>query len=148
YAGPGHWPDADMLPLGHLGPAPGWGKPRDSRLTATEQQTVMTLWSMARSPLIIGANLTEMNDATLKLLTNADVLAIDQTATRSGEVLHAEGVARSGNVVVWTADLPEGSRAGSHALALFNIGDQPVTVNSSFASYVLEARSYNVRDVW
>ena len=142
YAGPGHWPDADMLPLGHLGPVPGWGKPRDSRLTATEQQTAMTLWAMARSPLIIGANLTEMDEATLKLLTNADVLAIEQTATRSGEVM------RSGNMIVWTADLPEGSRMGSHALALFNIGDQPVTVNGMFESYGLKAGSYKVRDAW
>ena len=149
YAGPGHWPDADMLPLGHLGPVPGWGKPRDSRLTATEQQTVMTLWSMARSPLIIGANLTEMNDATLKLLTNADVLAIDQTATRSGEVLHAEGVARSGNVVVWTADLPEGFPGGyTQALALFNTGDQLVTISTSFEAYRIDSATYHVRDAW
>src|ERR1035441_4663157 len=57
YTKPGHWPDADMLPLGHLGPVPGWGQPRDTRFTAAEQQTLLTLWSMARSPLILGANL-------------------------------------------------------------------------------------------
>ena len=50
YIGNGHWPDADMLPLGYLGPRPGWGKPRASRLNANESRMLMTLWSMARSP--------------------------------------------------------------------------------------------------
>jgi hypothetical protein len=58
YAKPGNWPDADMLPLGELRPSPGDGAPRTTRLTLTEQQTMLTLWAMARSPLILGANLT------------------------------------------------------------------------------------------
>ena len=45
YSKPGHWPDADMLPLGYLGPQPGWGKPRRTRLTHDEQRTLLTLWS-------------------------------------------------------------------------------------------------------
>ena len=60
----GHWPDADMLPLGYLGPRPGWGEARISRLTANESRTLMTLWSMARSPLVAGTNLTRMDAAT------------------------------------------------------------------------------------
>jgi hypothetical protein len=55
---PGRWPDADMLALGYLGPAPGWGKARETRLTRAEQRTYLTLWCIARSPLFMGGNLT------------------------------------------------------------------------------------------
>src|SRR5215469_16944087 len=53
---PGSWPDADMLPLGTLGPLPGWGQPRKTRLTDDEQRTLVTLWAIARSPLFVGGN--------------------------------------------------------------------------------------------
>jgi alpha-galactosidase len=142
YAKPGNWPDADMLPLGHLGPVPGEGKPRDTRLTATEQQTLMTLWAMARSPLILGANLTELDEPTLKLITNKDVLSVDQTATRSGQVMH------SGNVIAWTADLPPDSPDGSTALALFNTGDEQIVVDTSFAAFNIDDGIYRVKDAW
>jgi alpha-galactosidase len=142
YAKPGNWPDADMLPIGHIGPFPGEGKPRDTRFTPTEQQTLITLWSMARSPLILGANLTLLDDATLKLITNHDVLRIDQTATRSSQVLN------SGNIIVWTADLPANSPDGSIALAIFNVGDSQVVAPSSFAAFNLDAPAYHVKDAW
>ena len=78
---PGQWPDADMLPLGELRPSPGWGEPRHTRLTPDEQKTVMTLWAITRSPLILGANLTQLDvRPTLRLLTNREVLRIDQEA--------------------------------------------------------------------
>src|SRR6476660_6330874 len=57
HISPGGWPDADMLPLGHLGPNPGAGDTRDTRFTKDEQRSLMTLWSMARSPLMMGGNL-------------------------------------------------------------------------------------------
>ena len=141
YAKPGNWPDADMLPLGHLGPVPGEGRVRETRFTPTEQQTLMTLWSMARSPLILGANLTQLNDATLKLLTNRDVLRVDQTATRSGQVMH------SGDILAWTADLPE-TADGSIALALFNVGESQMVVNSSFEAFGLNGTAYRAKDAW
>jgi hypothetical protein len=142
YAGPGHWPDADMLPLGHIGPVPGEGKPRDTRFTAAEQQTLLTLWAMARSPLILGANLTQLDDATLKLIANRDVLRIDQTAMRSGQTMH------SGNVIAWTADLPSDSPDGSIALALFNTGDSQVVVDTSFEAFNIDAATYRIKDAW
>ena len=138
YAKPGNWPDADMLPLGEIRPVPGEGKPRTTRLTPAEQQTLMTLWSMARSPLILGANLTLLDDATLRLITNRDVLTIDQTATRSGETLH------SGDIIAWTADLPD----GTEALALFNVGEALVTITTSFEAYGLDDATYHVKDAW
>jgi hypothetical protein len=97
---------------------------------------------MARSPLILGANLTQLDDPTLKLLTNPDVLRIDQTATRSGQVMH------DGDIVVWTADLPPDSPDGSTAIALFNAGDSQVVVNSSFVVYGLDDATYRVKDAW
>src|ERR1700752_1405531 len=69
----GHWPDADMMPLGYLGPAPGWGKPRQSQLSHDEQRTLMTLWAMFPSPLMIGGDLTAADAWTTSLLTNPEV---------------------------------------------------------------------------
>jgi hypothetical protein len=142
YAKPGNWPDADMLPIGELRPVPGDGQPRTTRLTHTEQQTMLGLWAMARSPLILGANLALLDDATLKLLSNTDLIRIDQTATRSGQVMH------DGDIIAWTADLPADSPDGSIALALFNTGEIQVVLDSSFEAYNLDAATYRVKDVW
>lgn len=143
YAGPGHWPDADMLPLGELRPVPGEGKPRSSRLTAAEARTQMTLWSIARSPLILGANLTLLDPPTLSLITNPDVIAVNQEATASREVLH------SGDMIAWTGDLPAGFPGGyTTALAFFNTGESPQAVKSSFEAYGLDAAAYTIKDVW
>jgi hypothetical protein len=142
YTKPGNWPDADMLPIGELRPVPGDGEPRTTRLTRTEQQTLLTLWAMARSPLVLGANLTLLSDETYKLITNADLIRIDQTATRSGQVLH------DGDIVVWTADLPPDSPDGTIALAFFNTGESQVVLDSSFEAYNLEAATYRIKDVW
>jgi hypothetical protein len=139
YAGPGHWPDADMLPVGELTPYPDVGRSRHTRLTPAEQQTQMSLWAMARSPLIVGANLTLLDDETTRLLTNRDIVAIDQTATASREAW------RDGALVVWTADLP-GSEP--HAVAVFNTGDQPLPFDVAFARLGLPAGSFAARDVW
>jgi hypothetical protein len=137
---PGNWPDADMLPLGTLGPVPGWGSPRKTRLTQDEQRTLVTLWAISRSPLFVGANLTELDDWTAALLTNADVVRIDQTSVGSRQV---EG---DGDVIAWTSDLKD----GTHALAFFNTGEQPATVmKRPFATYGLtKYKSYHVRDAW
>jgi len=150
FTKPGNWPDADMLPLGHLGPVPGDGKERDTRFTPTEQRTLLTLWAMARSPLILGANLTQLDDATLKLLTNKDVISVDQTATRSGQVMH------NGDIIAWTADLPadlspdraDDSPHGSIALALFNTGESQMVIDSSFEAFNIDAATYRVKDAW
>ena len=112
---PGHWPDADMLPFGYLGPRPGTRKARDSELTHDEQRTVFTLWSILRSPLIAGANLTKMDPWTTALLTNEEVIAVNQ---------HSHGgrqVSNDGKQAIWIAK-PDGAK-GVY-LALFNLSDQ------------------------
>ncbi len=110
YTKPGNWPDLDMLPIGELRPYPDVGPgPRHTRFTAAEQQTQLSLWALARSPLIVGANLTLLDKDTLRLLGNADILKIDQTAKGSRQVLHES------DLVVWTADLPSDQRAIAHS---------------------------------
>jgi hypothetical protein len=134
---PGNWPDADMLPLGWLGPVPGDGKPRTTRLTRDEQRTLVTLWSIARSPLFFGGNLTRLDDWTQALLTQSAVIAMDQR----GEGQRLAG--QDGAVIAWTTHAD-----GADYLALFNTGDAPTTVKAEFAKYGLAAGEYSVRDVW
>ncbi len=85
-ARPGAWPNADMLPIGYLGPNPGFGDARRSRLSETETQTMITLWAVARSPLILGANLTPLDAATLALLTYPEVIDVDRHSQNAHQV--------------------------------------------------------------
>ncbi len=135
---PGNWPDADMLPLGTLGPVPGHGKPRKTQLTADEQRTLMTLWAMARSPLIVGANLTELDDATLALLTNKDVVAIDQQGHGQRQV------SREGELVVWSSEMSPNRRY----LALFNLGDAAMEIDRPYDTLDMPKQQFHVREVW
>jgi len=134
---PGNWPDADMLPLGWLGPVPGDGKPRATRLTRDEQRTLVTLWSIARSPLFFGGNLTRLDDWTQALLTNPAVIAMDQR----GEGQRLAG--QDGAVIAWTTHAD-----GADYLALFNTGDAATVVKAGFATYGLAGGAYAARDVW
>lgn len=146
YAGPGHWPDADMLPIGYLGPHAGWGpSPRRSRLTPAETRTLITLWSIARSPLILGANLTRMDSKTESLLNNPEVLAVDQHTTDNRAILEGSG---SGDIVFWTA-----REGADRILAVFNRSDAPARVNTPSwpklgAPFGLDRPRYHVRDLW
>jgi alpha-galactosidase len=151
YAGSGHWPDADMLPIGYLGPRAGWGpSPRQSRLTRNEARTLVTLWSIARSPLIIGANLASMDPVTESLLTNPEVLAVDQTTTGNHPVLQVahKGITSTDNIAIWTA------REGSDPIiALFNRSDASATIdipawNKLGDQFALDQPTYHVRDLW
>jgi alpha-galactosidase len=139
YARPGNWPDADMLAIGELAPKPEIGPgPRKTRLTPDEQRTMLTLWSIARSPLILGANLTMLDAETLGLITNRDVLRIDQTATASRQI------SNDGTLVVWTADLPD----AEYAVAVFNRGDTPLTVKKDLTQLGFTTGNWRMRDVW
>ena len=107
---PGAWPDADMLPLGRL-----MMDSRTSRFTPDEQVTLMTLWSIARSPLIFGGDLTQLDPFTRSLLTNDEVLAVDQHSADNGPLFDHEGL------IAWTAKDPAD---GSTYLAVFNARDR------------------------
>jgi alpha-galactosidase len=140
YATAGNWPDADMLPIGQLRPSPGEGRPRASRLTEDEQRTMITLWAMARSPLFIGGNLTQMDEALKSLLTDPGVIEVDQHSVE-GHFLEKDG-----DVVAWVAKSADGRK---NYLALFNLGDAPVHVDKTFAQYgFVDKAEYKVRDQW
>jgi alpha-galactosidase len=138
YVKPGNWPDADMLPLGTLGPVPGWGEPRETRLTHDEQRTLISLWCIAREPLFFGGNLTKLDDWTASLLTNPELIAMDQ----HGHDQHL--AATDGDVVAWTSK----GAAGAEYLAIFNRGDAPAEVKQPFAHYGLTGKAYRSTELW
>jgi hypothetical protein len=128
-----------MLPIGRLEPAAGWGKPRATRLTQDEQRTQLTLWSIFRSPLMMGGNLTLCDDWTKSLLTNGEVLAVDQLSTGNHAVLTTEKAA------VWLARPVSGD---GYYLALFNLESVPQTLQYSWKDVGLPETSYRLRDLW
>ncbi|MEP9402934.1 glycoside hydrolase family 27 protein [Sphingomonas sp. VNH70] len=132
HAGPGHWPDADMLPLGRL----ALGQ-RDTRFTPAEQRTLMTLWSIARSPLIMGGDLRHLDDATHALLTNPEVIAVNQ-ASSGNRPLHVEDGMRC-----WTAVAP----GGDAYVALFNPTDKAKRVGLD-PRWIGRSGPLRVRDLW
>jgi alpha-galactosidase len=138
-AKPGHWPDADMLPIGSLRPSPGWGEPRDTRLTHDEQRTLMTLWSVFRSPLIMGGNLPQADARTKSLLTNPEVIAVDQNSTANRPVIASEGA------TVWLARPESGDDA---YIAIFNISDARRAIRYEWKDLGLAAQGYKLRDLW
>jgi len=136
---PGHWPDADMLPLGYLGPAPGWGQPRPSRLTHDEKRTLMTLWSIFPSPLMVGGELPKADAWTVSLLTNPEVLAVDQHSSESHPVI------ATSTAVVWLA---EPSSHDGYYIAAFNRGESSLNVRYSWKELGLKGSEYLQRDLW
>lgn len=137
YRAPGHFPDADMLPLGIVGMG------RRTRFTPEEQYTLITLWCIARSPLIFGGDMTRMDALTLSLLTNSEVLAVDQASTNNRELFHREGV------IAWAADVPG---SADKYLALFNTRDSRDGKTVNRISAELKALGVEgacqVRDLW
>jgi len=149
---PGHWPDADMLPIGKLRKTGGdaWTASQlgstiaevtdeYSRFTDTEKYTLMTLWSIFKSPLMIGGYLPENDSVTYKIITNEEVIAVDQQSENNHEVRNQNGM------VIWTADLP-GSK--SKYVAVFNTNDgkaEPISVTWSEIGVSGELK---VRDLW
>jgi alpha-galactosidase len=138
-AEPGHWPDADMLALGYLGPTPGLGKPRETRLTHAEQRTYLTLWCIARSPLFMGGNLTRTDHWTEGLLADPEVIAVDQHASGAHQALARDGF------IVWLSRPDSG---GGWYLAAFNTQPKQRTLAVSWQALALPAARYAVRDLW
>ncbi len=136
YRIPGHWPDADMLPLGLL----ALGK-RQSKFTPDEQQTLMTLWSIARSPLIMGGDLRALDPATLALLTNDEVLAVNQTSLGNAPQVYKND---GDDFTLWTA---KAAKPDAHYLALFNVEDTPKHRYAQFYTLGLKGK-IKVRDLW
>ena len=136
YAGPGHWNDPDMLTVGWV----GWGPNlHPSRLTANEQYTHISLWCLLSAPLLIGCDVSRLDDFTLNLLTNDEVIAIDQDPLGK----QAIPVYKSGNIQIWLKELEDGSKA----IGIFNLGADPekVTVHLSDLGF---KGVHTIRDIW
>lgn len=109
----GCFPDCDMLPLGKVGKGFETGE-RDCLFTREEQKTMMTLWCMFRSPLMIGAELTKMDDFTLSLLTNKELLVLLSEDFRGEQLRRSDGEADWKNT---------STKTGMITAALFNLSD-------------------------
>lgn len=137
----GRFPDCDMLPLGKLGGGFGNGE-WDCRLTEEEQKTMMTLWCMFRSPLMIGAELTKMDKRTYSLLTNRDLLALLGEECRGTQMLRTEKTAVWKNV---------NRKTGSLHIALFNLGEEGEDISFSMhesEDAEGEKRTYTLYELW
>jgi hypothetical protein len=117
--GPGHFPDADMLPIGNVRAMTpnGW-----THFTQAEQRTLMSLWAIARSPLMMGGHLPKNDAFTLSLLTNRDVIGVNQHSTNNRQL------SRDDDSVVWCADVPG---SNDKYVALFNISDVGLDVGQA-----------------
>jgi hypothetical protein len=138
HASEGGWPDGDMLPLGRIGLRAERGEPREARFTLAERRSIVTLWSMARSPLMIGGHLPESDPETIALFTNAGVLAIGSSSHGNRELF------RERDLVVWAAEGPDGERWA----AVFNTrGESAVeTLDTSWLGF--GSAPGDIVDVW
>jgi alpha-galactosidase len=136
WAGPGHWNDPDMLVVGSV----GWGvELHKSRLTPNEQMTHIGLWSLLAAPLLLGCDLTQIDPVTLRLLTNDEVLDVNQDPLGK----QAAPVARDGLLEVWARPLWDGTQA----VGLFNRGIEPAKIAAKWSDLGLTGRQ-PVRDLW
>jgi hypothetical protein len=141
HIGNGFWPDIDMLPLGMIGLRHGSqrGPDRKTRFTPDEQQLMMTLWAIFRSPLFFGGDLTRLDDPTLALLTHPEVLAVNQHSTGNRQLF------RRGEHAGWVADAPSGKEK---YLALFNLADaSPAEITVGLDELGMRGQ-VRLRDLW
>jgi alpha-galactosidase len=136
YAQPGNWNDPDMLIVGEV----GWGKTHPTRLTPDEQYTHISLWCLLSAPLLIGCDMTKLDDFTLNLLENDEVLVIEQDELGK----EATGVIKDGDLRIYEKELADGGRA----LGFFNLGSEPAKLMfKDFATLGLTGVQH-VRDLW
>jgi alpha-galactosidase len=136
YAGPGHWNDTDMLVVGKV----GWGAPlRDTKLTPNEQLAHISLWALQAAPLIIGADLSQIDEFTTNLLGNPEVLAVSQDTLGKA----AGRTTQNGRSEVWARRLSDGRTA----VGLFNRDLIAQTVTVKWSELGLSGEQ-PVRDLW
>jgi len=136
FAKPGNWNDPDMLVVGRV----GWGRPHPSRLMPDEQYTHISLWCLLSAPLLIGCDMTKLDDFTLNLLSNDEVLALDQDALGKS----ATCVLTNGNVRIFEKELEGGGRA----LGFFNLGSAPANLDFNQLAQIGFTGTQHIRDLW
>lgn len=143
HVGGGNWPDCDMLPFGKLGW--GWGAERVSKFTREEERTMLSLWCIFRSPLMIGTDLTQLDDEVKAMLTNREILAVHSSGHGAFQLMRDE------TQCVWVS-YGGGCPARGQAVyaALFNLSDTDgeVSVPLKEIPGIGEGASYAVRDLW
>lgn len=138
---PGHWPDADMIPLGHLAiRSKNGGNSHWTHFTRDEQLTLMSLWALAPSPLMLGMNLPDNDDWTTALLTNPEVLAVDQDVL--GKTVRRIFVPQQ-SAEMWVKELS----GNALAVGFFNRTDGTVKVDYAWNKSDFSSAP-QVRDLW
>ncbi len=136
---PGAWPDADMIPIGKLSlDDRPHGLERTTSFTKAEQYSLMTLWSIARSPLMLGNDMLDVDAFTMELITNPEVLEVNQHTEDNRQVFSQNGTR------IWMAKDPTSEDV---VLALFNLGDSESKVEFELELVGLRGE-YKVRDLW
>jgi len=136
FAGPGHWNDPDMLVIGWL----GWSDNlHQTALTPDEQYTHVSLWSLLSAPLLLGCDLEKLDDFTLNLITNDEVLAIDQDPLG----IQAVPVIKENNIHVYKKKLAD----GTFAVGIFNVGEKTKKYELKFQKAGLKQKA-KLRDLW
>jgi alpha-galactosidase len=136
WSKPGHWTDPDMLVVGKV----GWGPNiHDTRLTPNEQITHISLWALQAAPLLIGADMTQFDEFTTSLMTNHEVLEVNQDPLGKA----ASRVYQRERLELWSRPLADGSRAAG----LFNRGLQAVEMTATWQELGISGR-HVVRDLW
>jgi len=136
YAGPGHFNDPDMLVVGKV----GWGPQlRDTHLSPNEQYTHISLWCLLSSPLLIGCDMTQLDEFTLNLLTNDEVLEVNQDPLGC----QAGRIVQNGMLEVLAKDMEDGSKA----VGLFNRGSREQSITVKWSDLGLKGEQ-TVRDLW
>lgn len=139
YVGTGSWPDADMLPIGPMAQRAMRGNPRMSHFTKDEQFTMLTLWAMFRSPLMLGCNLPELDEFTLNLITNDDVIQINQHSIDNRELFDRDGI------ICWHAKSCDKT---IHYIALFNLNDDEVNDYRFDLNQINLGNNLDAKDLW
>jgi alpha-galactosidase len=140
YARPGHWNDPDMLVVGWV----GWGTPHPSHLSPDEQYTHISLWCLLSAPLLIGCDLTKLDPFTLGLLTNDEVIDIDQDPLGQEAHLVKSTAAENASIQIWARQLQDGSTA----VGLFNLSRYASATGVVNWSDLYLTGSQTVRDLW
>jgi alpha-galactosidase len=136
YAGPGHWNDPDMLIVGWV----GWGPNlHPTRLSTSEQYTHISLWALLAAPLLLGNDLSRLDDFTLNLLTNDEVLAIHQDPLGK----QARQIINKNMIQVWMKELEDGLKA----IGIFNLENKNKEITVDWNDLELSPNQ-KVRDVW
>jgi len=137
YARPGHWNDPDMMVLGVVNFG---GKQHPTRLKPDEQYLHVTAWCMAAAPLLLGCDLDKLDDFTLNLVSNDEVLAVDQDTLGKQATLASN---QDNKLLIYARPLEDGTKA----VALYNLGTEPTQVTAKWSDLKISGK-HSVRDLW